>query len=169
MEAEAVRDSVLAVSGKLNLTAAGGPGYRLFKYSVLNVAIYESREDQGPDTWRRSVYQIPARGIRDELLGAFDCPDSSERAANRSSTTTALQSLSMLNGMFINQQAGFFADRVRGLAANSPEQQVRNAFELAFSRPPNKAEAAAAASLVRADGLETLCRGLFNANEFLYY
>ncbi len=76
MEAEAVRDSVLAVSGKLNVDAAGGPGYELFKYSVLNVAIYETREDQGPDTWRRGVYQIPARGIRDELLGAFDCPDS---------------------------------------------------------------------------------------------
>jgi hypothetical protein len=169
MEAEAVRDSVLDVSGKLDLAAAGGPGYQLFKYSVMNVAIFEVRDDQGPDTWRRGVYQIPARGIRDELLGAFDCPDSSERAANRSSTTTALQSLSMLNGMFINQQAGFFADRVRSVAPRSSEQQVRAAFELAFGRLPTQAEFAAASALVHADGLETLCRGLYNANEFLYY
>ena len=169
MEAEAVRDSVLAVSGKLDLAAAGGPGYELFKYSVLNVAIFEPRDDQGPDTWRRSVYQIPARGIRDELLGAFDCPDSSERAANRSSTTTALQSLSMLNGMFINQQAGYFAERVSGLAPNGAANQIRTAFELAFGRPPTETEITSASSLLREDGLETLCRGLYNANEFLYY
>ncbi len=93
----------------------------------------------------------------------------SERAANRSSTTTALQSLSMLNGMFINQQAGFLADRVRGMAPGSPEQQVKAAFELAFGRPPTPIEVTAASALVRSDGLAILCRGLYNANEFLYY
>ena len=169
MEAEAVRDSILAVSGKLDLNSAGGPGYMLFKYSVLNVAIYETREDQGPDTWRRSVYQIPARGIRDSLLGAFDCPDSSDRAAHRTSTTTALQALSMLNGMFLNQQSGFFADRVRSMAPSSAKSQVNQAFLLALGRMPKPSEAASAEDLVKTDGLETLCRGLFNANEFIYY
>ena len=82
MEAEAVRDAVLAASGKLDRTM-GGPGFALFQYNVVNVAIYEPREEQGPETWRRSVYQIPARGIRDDLLGNFDCPDLSERAAQR--------------------------------------------------------------------------------------
>lgn len=169
MEAEAVRDSILSVSGKLNLAAAGGPGFQLFKYTVVNVAIFETREDQGQDTWRRSVYQIPARGIRDDLLGAFDCPDSSERAAHRTSTTTALQALSMLNGSFINQQSRFFAQRVTVLAQGNLDKQVRTAFQLAFGRSPQAQEAAAAAALAHRDGLSTLCRGLFNANEFLYY
>ncbi len=169
MEAEAVRDSILTVSGKLNLKAAGGPGFRLFKYSVLNVAIYETREDQGPDTWRRSVYQIPARGIRDELLGVLDCPDSSERAAHRTSTTTALQALSMMNGLFMNQQATYFAERVRGIAGDNSAKQVSAAFQLAFGRSPSAKEVAAARALIAIEGLPTLCRALYNANEFVYY
>lgn len=169
MEAEAVRDSVLTVSGKLNLNAAGGPGFRLFKYSVLNVAIYDTREDQGPDTWRRSVYQIPARGIRDSILGGFDCPDSSERAAHRTSTTTALQALSMLNSRFMNEQAAFFAHRVLDTSPSSLDGQVRSAFRLAFGRSASAVEAQASAALIKRDGLATLCRALMNANEFLYY
>jgi hypothetical protein len=169
MEAEAVRDSVLYVSGCMNLKAAGGPGYQLFKYSVLNVAIYETRDDQGPDTWRRGVYQIPARGIRDDLLGTFDCPDSSERAAHRTSTTTALQALSMLNGKFLNDQAGFFAKRVQAASGADPVKQADAAFRLAFGRMPTATERSEAASLVKSDGITALCRALYNANEFLYY
>ncbi len=169
MEAEAVRDSVLYVSGCMNLKAAGGPGYQLFKYSVLNVAIYETREDQGPDTWRRGVYQIPARGIRDDLLGTFDCPDSSERAAHRTSTTTALQALSMLNGKFLNDQAGYFAKRVEAVAGQDAGKQTDAAFRLAFGRIPTAMERSEAAALVKSDGLSALCRALYNANEFLYY
>ena len=169
MEAEAVRDSVLYVSGCLDLKAAGGPGYQLFKYSVLNVAIYETRDDQGPDTWRRGVYQIPARGIRDDLLGTFDCPDSSERAAHRTSTTTALQALSMLNGKFLNDQAGYFARRVQGQAGLDPGKDADAAFRLAFGRSASAEERLAAISLIKSDGLPALCRALFNANEFLYY
>ena len=61
----------------------GGPSFPLFKYRVVNVAIYEPLENYGPETWRRSVYQQAARGIRDDLLGAFDCPESSQRAPRR--------------------------------------------------------------------------------------
>ncbi len=171
MEAEAVRDSILSVSGKLQTNDPGGPGYMLFKYSVLNVAIYEAREDQGMDTWRRGVYAIPARGIRDDLLGVFDCPDSSERAANRTSTTTALQALSMLNSKFLNEQGSYFADRVkRAVAADTDvDKQVRAAYQLAFGRMPNATEQKNASQLIKSIGLQPLCLGLFNSNEFLYY
>ncbi len=168
MEAEAVRDAVLASSGNLDRTM-GGPGFALFQYNVVNVAIYEARGEQGPETWRRSVYQIPARGIRDDLLGNFDCPDSSERAAKRTSTTTALQTLTLLNSRFLTQQANDFAVRITHAAGNAPEAQARTAFQIAFGRVPNTAEQTAAASLIRQHGLTTLCRALFNANEFLYY
>jgi mono/diheme cytochrome c family protein len=168
MEAEAVRDAVLLTTGKLDSTR-GGPGYALFKYEVVNVAIYGALEEQGPETWRRGVYQIPARGIRDELLGSFDCPDSSERTPQRTSTTTALQALSLLNSRFISRQSDLFAARVQNQVGADPKAQVRAAFQLAFGRTPTAGEVRSALPLLNAYGLPTLCRGLLNANEFLYY
>ena len=168
MEAEAVRDAILAASGKLDRTR-GGPGYRLFTYNVVNVAIYGPLEEQGPETWRRGVYQIPARGIRDDLLGTFDCPDSSERTPRRSNTTTALQALGLFNSRFVSEQADFFAVRVQSEAGAKPEAQARQAFLLALGRAPSETELIKAQKLTAQYGLSTLCRALLNASEFLYY
>ena len=168
MEAEAVRDAILATSGKLD-RRMGGPGFKLYKYNVVNVAIYEPMEAFGPDTWRRGVYQQAARGIRDDLLGAFDCPESSQRAPKRESTTTALQALSLLNGPFLIQQAGFFSDRVKAQADPDSTACVKLAFQLAFSRLPTVEELRSASALERARGLPALCRALLNANVFLYF
>ncbi|MDX1931983.1 MAG: DUF1553 domain-containing protein [Capsulimonadales bacterium] len=168
MEAEAVRDAILLASGKLD-RRQGGPGYPLFRYRVVNVAIYEPLEEYGPETWRRSVYQQNARAIRDPLLGAFDCPESSQRAPRRESTTTALQSLALLNGTFVTQQAGFLAERVRREAGASPVVQAQKAFRRTFGRDPMPGERDGAIALIRAGNLPGLCRALLNANEFLYY
>jgi len=168
LEAEAVRDSILAVSGKLD-RRMGGPSFQLYKYRTVNVAIYEPLEEYGPETWRRSVYSQAARAIRDDLLGAFDCPESSQRAPRRESTTTPLQALTLLNGPFALQQAGFMAARIRREAGEAPEAQVTRAFQLAFNRPPTAAELAETVPLLQKRGLANLCRVLMNANEFLYY
>lgn len=168
MEAEAVRDAMLATSGKLN-RAMGGPSYQLFKYKIINVAFYEPLDEYAPETWRRSVYRMSVRAIRDPLLATFDCPETASRTPRRENTTTALQALSLLNGPFTIQQAGFFADRVRTEAGAQPEKQVARAFLLAFGREATARERAAASELVSRVGLAALCRGLMNANEFLYY
>jgi len=168
MEAEALRDAILATSGKLD-RRMGGPGFRLFKYSELNVATYDPLDQYGPETWRRSVYRASARAIRDDLLETFDCPECAQREPRRATTTTALQALSLLNGTFLIQQADFFADRVRHEAGSQPEAQIRRAFQIAFGRAPVAAESKAARRLVERQGLPTLCRGLMNANEFLYF
>jgi hypothetical protein len=168
MEAEAIRDAILQTSGKLD-RRMGGPSYPLFTYNVVNVAIYGPLERYGPETWRRAVYQQAARSIHDELLSVFDCPESSQRAPRREATTTALQALNLLNGPFMQQQAGFLAERVRHEAGPTREAQVIRAFRLAFGRPPDAEERKAASDLVAAQGLPALCRALMNANEFLYY
>jgi hypothetical protein len=168
MEAEAIRDSILQTSGKLD-RKMGGPSFLLYKYKTVNVAIFEPLEVYGPETWRRSIYQQAARGIHDELLSTFDCPESSQRAPKRDSTTTALQSLAMLNGPFMVQQSGLFAERVKSAAGPGEESQVKQAFILALGRPPRPEEAGPAAALVKRQGLPALCRALLNANEFLYY
>src|SRR5579871_1701910 len=147
MEAEALRDSILATSGKLD-RRMGGPGFRLFKYSELNVATYDPLEQFGPETWRRSVYRASARAIRDDLLENFDCPECADRAPRRETTTSALQALSLLNGSFLIQQAGFFADRVRREAGPYAAAQTERAFLDAFGRPPRAEERKAARRLV---------------------
>jgi hypothetical protein len=147
----------------------GGPGYALFKYRVVNIAIYEPLEEFGPDTWRRGVYALAARTIRDDLLGNFDCQESAQRAPKRDVTTTPLQALSLLNGPFAVQQAEFFARRVRAAAGKDEAAQVALAFRLALNRSPTADERQAALELVARRGLTALCRGLMNVNEFLYY
>ncbi|MBV9122011.1 MAG: DUF1553 domain-containing protein [Planctomycetes bacterium] len=168
LEAEALRDSILAVSGRLD-RRMGGPGFRLFRYRVVNVAIYEPLEEQGPETWRRSVYQQPARAARDDLLAGFDCPECAQRTPRRDVSTTPLQALSLWNSPFTVQQAGFFAERARREAGPRPRDQVDRAFRLAFGRPPSSDEQHDALELVARHGLAALCRALLNSNEFLYY
>ncbi|MBI4902703.1 MAG: DUF1553 domain-containing protein [Acidobacteria bacterium] len=166
LEAEAIRDAILATTGKLD-RHMGGPGFHLFRYTVDNVATYYPLEKFAADTFRRSVYQTAARSVRSEMLGQYDCPDSSLPEPRRIITTTPLQALALLNNTFILDQAGYFAQRLEREAA-SPAVQVERAFQLAFGRPPEPNESAAALSLIRDHGLAAFCRALLNANEFVY-
>jgi hypothetical protein len=168
LEAEALRDSILATSGTLD-RQMGGPGFPLFKYRTNNVAIYEPLEEEGLDTWRRAVYRQLARANREELMASFDGPECAQRTPRRDVTTTPLQALSLLNGRFPVRQAGYFAERVREEAGDKAGPQVERAFRLAFGRLPAEDERSAAVALVRRRGLAALCRALLNANEFLYY
>jgi hypothetical protein len=168
LEAEALRDSILAVSANLD-RKMGGPGFRLFQYRTINVAIYEPLEEQGQDTWRRAVYRQQARAIREELLASFDCPECAQRTPRRDMTTTPLQALSLLNGNFTVHQADAFSWRVAEEAGDEVGAQVERAFRLAFGRRPTAVERKGAVGLVERRGLAALCRALLNANEFLYY
>jgi mono/diheme cytochrome c family protein len=166
LEAEALRDSILAVSGKLDLTM-GGPGFDLFEPNSNYVKVYTPRKEFGPETFRRMVYQSKWRMQIDDTFGAFDCPDGGQIAPRRTSSTTPLQALNLLNSPFLVQQSEFFAERLRR-EANEPAAQVRRAFLLAFGRAPSMEEQRAALELSQTHGLVLLCRALFNANEFVY-
>ena len=166
LEAEAIRDAILAVSGKLDPTM-GGPGFRLYKYTVDNVATYYPRQEFDEATFRRSVYHQAARSVKVDLLGQYDCPDSALPAPKREVSTSPLQALSLLNNPFMLQQAVFFAERLSG-EAREPQDQVHRAYRLAFGRAPTPEEQAAAVDLIGQQGLPIFCRAIFNANEFLY-
>ncbi len=167
LSAEAIRDAILAVSGALD-RRMGGPGFHLFRYTVDNVATYYPLERFGPETFRRAVYQTAARSVRSELLGQYDCPDSSLPEPKRSVTTSPLQALALFNNSFVIEQAELLAGRLRKEAGADPARQVDWAFVLAFGRPAEPGERAAAAALVERHGLAAFCRALFNANEFIY-
>ncbi len=164
MQAEAIRDAMLAVAGVLD-RKLGGPSFQLYKYTVDNVATYFPLDKFGPETYRRSLYAQSARSIRTELLSVYDCPDSSLPEPRRVVTTSPLQALSLLNNSFTIDMSAAFARR---MAAESPADPVGRGFVLAFGRAPEAGEREAASRLVREHGLVALARALFNTNEFVY-
>ena len=167
LDAEQVRDAALAVSGKLN-RKIGGPGFRLYRYTVDNVATYYPLEQFGEETYRRSVYHQAPRSVRVDLLGQYDCPDSSLPEPKRVVTTTPLQALVLLNNQFLLDQAKFFAERLTREAGRDAGKQAERAFWLAYGRSPSASELAAAVALIGKHGLASFCRAVLNANEFVY-
>lgn len=159
MEAEMVRDAILSTCGSLDRTMYG-PGYRLYGYDVVNVARFTDLELPGKDTWRRGIYSIAARGVRDGFLGAFDCPESSVRTPKRDATTTALQALALWNGKFLNEQASLV-----GAKANGP----LDVFKRLMGRGPDTVEATVIADVHKAGGNEAVARVLLNSSAFISY
>lgn len=167
LEAEPIRDAILAVSGKLDLRMSG-PGFSFFEPNDNYVRVYTPRRQWPAETFRRMVYGTVVRQRPDGVFGAFDCPDGGQIAPKRTRSTTPLQALNLLNSSFMMQQAGFFAERLQKETGSDVPAQVRRAFELAFQRSPERSELAAGVRLAREQGLPLFCRALFNANEFVY-
>jgi hypothetical protein len=167
LEAEAIRDAILSVSGKLDLTM-GGPGFSFFEANDNYVRVYAPRREWTPDTFRRMIYGTIVRQRPDGVFGVFDCPDAGQIAPKRSSSTTPLQALNLLNSSFMMQQSEFFAGRLKKEAGGEVNAQINRAFALAFQRKPDRAELSASAKLIREHGLTAFCRAVFNSNEFVY-
>ena len=166
LEAEVIRDALLAVSAELN-TEAGGPGFRPFDVRVFNTHFYDLRDLDEPELNRRSVYRTVVRSARDPLLEAFDCPDSAFKAPRRGITTTPLQSLTLMNNSFVLRQADRLAQRIKR-EADGQLAQVDQAYRLCLSRPLRSTESSSALSHVQKHGLASLCWVLFNSSEFVY-
>lgn len=167
IEAEVIRDTVLKVSGKLNLNR-GGAGFEDFTYKDAYAPIYTYVTADEPSLWRRSIYRYIVRTTPNRFLTTLDCPDPANLTPKRLTTTTPLQSLALYNNDFMLRQARYFAERVAQEAGSDPSAQVTRSFELAFGRPPSSDENRLATSFVRAHELFALCRSLLNSNEFVY-
>jgi hypothetical protein len=167
LEAEEIRDAILAVAGSLD-RSMGGPGYTLWEPNTNYVTVFTPRTDLGPDTFRRMVYQFKPRSQQDPTFGAFDCPDGGLVAPRRTASTTPLQALNLLHGRFVLAQANRMALRLTQEAGSDPEAQCLRGFRLAFGREPNDQERSRATALIRDHGTAALARVLFNANEFLF-
>jgi len=165
--AEEIRDTYLAVSGKLDLKM-GGPGFRLYDYRQDNVATYVPLEKHGPETYRRAVYHHNARASVVDLLSDFDLPDNAFAAPKRSFTTTPLQALTLLNHAFTVDMSRAIADAVQQKAGSEPDAQAVESFLRVLQRKPSDAERMSAAKLIQSNGLPALCRALLNSNALLY-
>ncbi|MDX1982058.1 MAG: DUF1549 and DUF1553 domain-containing protein [Bryobacteraceae bacterium] len=168
LDAESVRDSVLAAAGKLDL-AMGGPGAQLFWFKNDHSPVYDYAkfDPDGEGGYRRSIYRFIVRSVPDPFMERLDCPDPSLLAPKRTTTLTAIQALALWNNPFMLRMAEHLATRLRKQSAD-PDAQVRMAAQLLFGRDPNAEERELLISHVRRHGLENLARLLFNSNEFLF-
>jgi hypothetical protein len=153
LEAEQIRDAMLAVSGELQ-PASGGP----------------SVDDSVP---RRSIYTKVLRNHPDPVLEAFDAPESFGSICTRNCTTTATQSLLMINGDWPLKRAAAFAKRVKHDAAGGdPKALLETAYRLAYARSPSADELQSGTEFLKSGDLDQtltdFCHVLLNSNEFLY-
>jgi hypothetical protein len=168
LAAEELRDTMLVVSGKLS-TQLGGMGYRdVREYKFKGSHFYDIIEQNKQEQFRRTIYRFSPRGAKRNLLDTFDCPDSSALAPQRASTTTPLQSLTLMNNRFVLRMADFFAKRLEQEAGDDIATQMRLAHELALGRPVSNKELTLATNFIANHGLVAYCRILFNTNAFLY-
>jgi len=166
LEGEAIRDSMLAVSGRLNLKM-GGPGYNLFDMRG-GLSGFKPIESFKADGLRRLIYAHKVRRERDAVFGAFDCPDGGQSTDRRRESTTPIQALNLFNSRFTLDESEALAARVRREVGDELSSQIRHVWKLALSREPSADEMRDAQPVVREHGLATLCRVIFNTNEFLF-
>jgi mono/diheme cytochrome c family protein len=169
LDAEAVRDSILSASGRLDLTP-GGPAFEAFRYVDQFEPTYDYSAPGSSDkagTFRRALYRFVPRGVPDPFLAALDCADPNVSTPVRRTTGTATQALALANDPFVLRQSEQLAARVSAMAAPLAAQ-VQTAVLLALGRAPSKAEAQALAAHAARHGLASMCRVLFNTNEFLF-
>ena len=166
LEAEEIRDALLATSGKLD-TTMGGPSFELFAFKDDHSPRYDPISPDKPEVWRRTIYRCITRSVPNPWLETLDCPDPSLSAPVRGTTITALQALAMWNNEFVVQQAEHFAAR---LAAESDmlASQVELACRYSFGHALPAAEQAALLDYANRHGLAAACRVLWNTNEFVF-
>ena len=194
LEVEAIRDSMLAVSGRLNPKMFGPAMKPRIQQAALEAntdkeSIWKASDET--ESSRRTVYAFIKRGLVVPMLEVMDLADTVNSCPQRQVTTVAPQALSLFNGEFVNEQARHFADRLVKEAGNDARKQVALGWWLALCRPPNKTETAQMLEFRRNEierllaeaasqnrpvsnaqtqqaALEQVCRVILNLNEFAY-
>ena len=194
LEAEILRDSILSVSGTLNRKLYG-PAVKprmdpdAIVYADARYDQWPKDVNEGPATWRRSIYVFVKRSNLFPFLQTFDAPRAIGSCARRDLTTVPTQGLVLLNDVFVREQARLFAERILWEAAADPASRVTRVYQLALGRKPNqnelrKAEAflevqakqyqddlgPESTSLARSavSALVDFCQAMLAANEFVY-
>lgn len=169
LEAEAIRDSVLAVSGKLDATT-GGPGWQDFVVEHPEHSPhyeYNLADPEDTKTWRRSIYRFIVRSQTQPWMTSLDCADPSMRVDKRNESLSAIQALALLNNGFMLSQAKHFAERVASEEVDI-EKQVDRAYRLALGSSPSAEDRGQLVAFAKENGLPYLCRVLLNLNAFTF-
>ncbi len=169
LDAEIVRDSMLAAGGNINLEIGGEP---IFPYLPKDILAGQYRgkwanTPEGPAAWRRGVYVYRRRSLPYPMFDTFDHPDMNVTAGARHVSTVPTQALTLLNNPFVLSQADFLAARVKQ-AAGDPESQVKEAYRIALARPATATEIRIGADLITRQSLTSFAHVVLNLDEFLY-
>ncbi len=167
LEGEIVRDSLLAVSGRLNREMGGRGVFPPLPAEALQGTKAWTVSPNPADHVRRSVYVFARRNLRYPFLEAFDLPDSNLSCPQRERSTTAPQALALLNSAEVAAAAGALAKRVQR-EAGTGEERIVLACRLALGRRPTADELRLAEDFLRQSPLSEFCRALLNVNEFVY-
>ncbi len=173
LEAEAIRDSLLAISGRLSLLRYGPgvfpslpPGMDELRKPVRQYSAAWDANETAEDACRRSIYTFQQRSLPSPLMASFDAQVVNKSCPRRSVTTTPLQALSMMNGTLVSQSAAALARRIEREAGPETRDQIVRLFEIVLSRPPAPDELARFSGF---DGsLTRLARVMLSSNAFLY-
>jgi hypothetical protein len=168
LDAECIRDAMLAVSGKLDLTM-GGPSVQQFFFKDDHSPVYDYTRFDVDDSrsFRRSIYRFLVRSVPDPFMECLDCADPSIMTPKRNTTLTSIQALALLNNPLAVRQAEHFAARLKTLSDNTPGQ-IEAAYQLALGRSARPKEIEALSAYIATHGLANACRVIFNSNEFLF-
>jgi hypothetical protein len=176
LEVEAIRDSMLAVSGTLNPTMYGPGMYPFVPRQALEGSsdpdkIWQPFDEK--EASRRTIYAHIKRSMIVPMLDVLDFCDTARSSSKRVNTSVAPQALTLFNGDFVNRQARHLAARLVKEAGSEASRQIELAYRLAFARPPSPNETASMVRFLASEGggqraLEQLCRVLLNMNEFVY-
>ena len=189
LEVEAIRDSMLAVSGRLNRRIYGPSMFpnisraALAGHSDPDTVWKPSAED---DRSRRTIYVFLKRSMVVPMLEVLDLCDTTKTASRRMTTSVAPQALTLFNGEFVNRQARYLAARLENEVGTDPEKQIERVYALALTRPPSQSEKRNLLAFVREEtgnqvrqqgiapanarrgALREMCRVILNLNEFVY-
>jgi len=176
LEAEAVRDAILQVSGELDPTQ-GGPYIPVKRLETGQIIVEETTKG----IFRRSVYLQHRRTQPVSLMESFDAPDLSPNCVRRSSSTVSLQSLALLNSDFVRNRSRAFARVVLESSRTTVADKISLATQLAYGRPATAEEQAAATEFLRIQlpnyvnvpdaeqrAWSDLCQMLLASSNFLY-
>ena len=189
IEAEILRDSIMTVSGGIDLTVGGPPVFPHIPSDILfqsdgkgfwcgspepgrritapATGIWCEEPDR-PEVWRRSVYVFRRRSLGFPFFDTFDLPDQNQTAAARNVSTVSTQALTLMNNPFVLNQAELFAARLEREAPGDLDAQIERAYLVALTRKPTEAELAIARGLVAGQSLVDFTHVMMNLNEFLY-
>jgi hypothetical protein len=170
LDAEVVRDSILATSGALNRAIGGPPIFPFLPKELLTSVshgIWKLQED-GPEVWRRSLYVYRRRGLVFPMFQVFDLPEQNVTAGARTVSTVPTQALILMNDDFVLRQAQLFAERLRKEVGDDPLKQIDRAYRIALARPPSGTELTVASTAIKTGSIVDLAHVLFNVNEFVY-
>ena len=169
LDAESIRDSILAVSGKMDFTM-GGPSFQDFiidKPQHSPHYEYHLHDPEDPKSHRRSIYRFIVRSQQQPFMTVMDCADPSMRVDKRNESLSPLQALAMMNNGLTVAMAKHFAERV-SKEAQGLESQTKRALALALAREPKADELTPLVDYARREGLENTCRVILNLNEFSF-